>query len=161
MSGAGTAAGGRRWLRVMLVLSLGLNLVLGGVIAGSWLRAMEQRGPDRFASRVLKMVPEAHRPAAEAALAEDREAAIALRRELMAASLAALEAFRAEPLDRAALESAIGARQEILTRRRAQRAERVLALAEALPAEARAEFADRLGERLRRRMARLAGAEAE
>ena len=144
-----------RWLWLVLALSLGLNLVAGGIMAGRYLRKMEMRELGWFNSRILERMPESARDRAREALMVDREARLALRAELTKASASALAAFSAEPFDRAALAEALQARDDLLARRRALRAERVIGLAEALPAAIRAKFAERVAPRLEERRARV------
>lgn len=146
-----------RWLWGLLALSLALNLVGGGMLLGRHLRQQEMRELGRFNARVLSKMPEEARSEARRVLMADRPAARAVQRKLTDASLAALAAFRADPFDRAALAEALEARDRVLAERGAERAARVIALAEALSPEARAAFAEEVRPLLERRRARLAG----
>ena len=139
------------WMRGLLIVSLGLNLAVGGLVAGRYMRLAEDRD-DRFAARILRLLPEQSHPAAREALAEDPQARRAARMARLRASLDALEAFRADPLDTGRLRATLEARREAMRRSAASRDDRIVALAETLDAEARAAFADRLTRRLRRRL---------
>jgi len=155
MSGAATPRRCPLWVWVLLALSVGLNLLGAGMLAGRHLRDMQSEELGRFNARLLALVPEAAQAEARAVLTADRDETLALQRRLTEASLDALDAFRAEPFDRAAFAAALDARDRVLAARRELRAARVTALAEALPAPARADFADRVRPMLESRRARL------
>lgn len=144
-----------RWLWVLLALSVGLNLLGGGMMLGRYLREMQSDDLGRFNARLLALVPEEARDRARTVLTADRDETLALQRRLTEASLDALDAFRAEPFDRAAFAAALEARDRILAARRALRAARVTALAEALPPPARVDFAAQVRPLLEARRARL------
>lgn len=139
---------GRRWLRRgVLTVSLALNLLVVGVLAG----ALWQRGgwpPEAAGRPSAPAYLAALEPADRAALREgwraqgpDMRRLRAERRNDMAALVASL---RAEPFDPASLEAALAAQASRLAERqalsRALLAERVAAMT---PAE-RAAYADRL-----------------
>jgi len=151
----GRRRGCPRWLWALLGVSLALNLVAGGMMAGRHMRRAEATDIGRFNARLLDYLPEENREAARTILTRDAEERRALRRDLLEASATALARFAATPLDAEALGVALLRRSEVLARRQALRDARVTALAAALPAEARAEFADRLAPRISRRLRSL------
>lgn len=146
------APGTRRWVKVLLAVSLALNLGVAGLAAGALLRPDGlPRGDRDFGLG----------PLGEALTREDRKA---LRKAFVAAhpdldkGLAALRAdfdaviaaLRADPFDPAALDAAFNT----IAARNAERLETgrllIADYLKTLPAEARADFADRLQKVLNR-----------
>ena len=111
----------RKWLALLLVLSLAGNVFLGGLYAGAWLgekdgteeASGDGKGGDakdqpglRILRRMAEALPEGERASFEAAIAGERD-------KLLAASLAMKDArekvravIKAEPFDRAQLDAA-------------------------------------------------------
>jgi Spy/CpxP family protein refolding chaperone len=146
-----------RWLKVALVLSLGLNLLVIAAVIGAAL------GAPRMHDRMRGEVPRefGRSPLVSALAAEDRRAvARELRRaaeplrenraDLRGRFERLLEAIRAEPFDRAALEALLGAQREAGARRLKIAEAALLARLEAMSPEARAAYAARLDASLRR-----------
>lgn len=155
----------RRWVGVLLVASLTLNLLVAGILAGAWLRGpMHSSDPGR-SERVFGAWTAALDPTDSAAL---REALRARRAELAenwraerrdrAAFVAAL---RAEPFDPAALD-AIAGRMVDRSAQRLDVAHRLLAdRIAAMSPEARRAYADRLEAAFRRNRRGDPGREGE
>lgn len=150
-----------RWIWPVLVLSLGANLAMAGIVAG---RAMRSADVDpelgRYYSRVLSALPEERRPAARAVLLAEGsplEARQEFRGKLMNATEAVSRALTAEPFDADALRGALAARMDVFRTRFTGRQERMIALAETLSMEERGLLAEEMQNRVERRMKRWAG----
>lgn len=145
--------GAGRGLRVALAVSVAVNLAVAGLVAGAMLR---DGGPHDRMVRDLDFGP-----FTEALTREDREA---LRRDFlqrapglrdMRAQMrqdfgALLTALRSDPFDPAALRGLLANQQTRMTERIALGQELMVERLSAMSPEARARFADRLEERLRR-----------
>lgn len=142
-----------RGLRIALGISVALNLLVAGVVAGALLR---EGGPRDRMVRDLDLGPftEALSQADRAAIRRDFVAQMPELREARRAMRAEFEALltllRAEPFDAEAV-------RQVMAGHRARMQERVdlgqdllLQRLEAMPPDARRAFADRLEERLRR-----------
>lgn len=146
-----------RWLWVLLVLSLAVNLALAGAVAGRLLDRMTRAdGLGRFEAAIVAALPEARRAEARAILADGTRDPQAFRAAFVDSSRAVSAALAAEPFDRGALEAAMEARRALFSGRWAERQERFLRLADALGAAERAELARKLQERTERRAERWA-----
>lgn len=147
---AGKPAG--KGLRIALAVSVALNLLIVGVVAGAMLREGGPRG---------RMMGELDfGPFAEALTGEDRAALRRafverapdmrdMRRQMRADFQGLLAALRAEPFDAAALRAAMAGQAERMAERLQLGQELMVERLEAMSPEARAQFADRLEERLR------------
>ena len=150
-----------RWMRVVLVASLGLNLAIAGLAIGSLVSGKFGDGPPRSYNFGLGPVARALDPA-------DRKAVgMALRRtrpmtdvDLRAQVHDMIAAVRADPFDAAALRALLAA-QNVRTAALQTNAQNVLIdHIAAMPAAARIAFADRLMDelvRLRHRDVRPSG----
>lgn len=160
VSGPGATRSDRsRWLTIALVISLGINLLILGAIAGHLLsgqRHMWQRpgmmqgeagrGSDRPGDMVIQRMtaalPAEHRPAFEAAMAQHRAQLVEAGRTVRDARMKVRDAMVAEPFDPAKLDAAFAelrARsQELQTAVHAG----VSAAAAKLPADARQKLAE-------------------
>ena len=147
------ASGTRGWVKIVLALSLAMNLAVVGVVSGAWLR---HGGPPRGEPRDMGLGP-----IGDAMTKEDRKAlrdAFLAKYPDMKAGLATLRAdfdalkaaLRASPFDPAALEAAMG----IIANRNADRLQTGQALIAAylvsMTDAERAAFADRLDQALER-----------
>ncbi len=160
MSGSGeTSTGGpergRRcpaWLGVALVLSLGANLLVGGIYLGEALSG-EERSERRkpYAERVVGYLPEPRQAEAREILEAGAPDGAAMAARLVAATAEVEAALVAEPFDPAALEAALSHRMGVFRERFDHRLDRLVVLAETLPAEERR----MLGEGLRARTERF------
>ena len=147
-----------RGLGLVLILSLGLNLLLIGVLGGAWLRDWQRAGPQaaqavgqpdrKIITLGLRPYWRAMSPADRAALAS----AVRAQRKQLRAGLSGprilmrdfVRAIRADPLDKALLES-VFARQSALVAARVEAGQKALAARiEAMTPAARKAFARRL-----------------
>lgn len=152
------------WMKLLLALSLALNLVVAGLVGGHALRKWSdgpyarveaEPGLDRRQSRLLRMVPEPARPQARAILLARRDEIDRARATMREAHLAFIEAIRAEPLDPERLEAALAQRHAASADFWRIGMEQMLEITRALDREQRAALADRFEERTRRWMQRL------
>jgi uncharacterized membrane protein len=141
-----------RGLKIALVVSVALNLIVAGLVAGAWLGNKHHKGMPRdlsFGPFSEAFSPEDRR-ALRAALSE-RAGEFRTSREAARAEFEGLLAvLRADPFDPAALAAALTA----IERRNAERLELGRSLIEArviaMSAGQRQAFADRLEQALRR-----------
>ncbi|GMG83895.1 hypothetical protein LNKW23_31090 [Paralimibaculum aggregatum] len=157
MTGSGGQSSRRcpRWLGIGLVLSLGANLLVGGIYLGEQIRKMEHdRG---YAERVVQYLPEERREAALAVLGSDTDDRRAMRPALLAATRDVAAALTAEPFEPEALQAAMLARMDVYRERFLPRIERLVALAEMLTPAERVLLAEGMVQREERKAARKAG----
>ncbi|HSE79866.1 MAG TPA: periplasmic heavy metal sensor [Alphaproteobacteria bacterium] len=147
-----------KWLALALLVSLGVNLFLGGLLAGRYFgpqhrtfarsEAYERPGQEFF-RRLIGRVPAEHRAAFEDVLSAKRPDMERTSQALRESRTKIREAVRAEPFDRAKLEAAFA---EVRERNMALQKSVHEAMAEAvqkLPAEARGRLSEwRPGERV-------------
>lgn len=163
MSDPGTSAppasSGGRWLKVALVVSLALNLLVLGVVAGAALRHDGHMAGERERADVPREFVRS--PFLGALAPEDRRA---VGRELMReegllrgnrADLRArferlLAAIRADPFDRAAVEAILDEQRAAGARRLEIAEDAVLDRLSAMSPAGRAAYAERLDRSLRR-----------
>ncbi len=144
----------RNRFRVLLIVSLALNLFLGGLFAGHWLEAW-RRGPEPFQGRppplrlhmgrMLERLPAEAREQATRVMERRREAMRKTVRAMHQARREVRRSLHAEPFDPARVERALEA---LRTRSSAAQAEMHAAMAELareLPPDARRALADGLG----------------
>jgi uncharacterized membrane protein len=160
VSGPGATRSDRsRWLTIALVISLGINLLILGAVAGHLLsghRHMWQRpgmmqgeagrGADRPGDMVIQRMtaalPAEHRPAFEAAMAQHRPQLVESGRAVREARTKVRDAMVAEPFDRAKLDAAFA---ELRARSQELQTAVHTAVSDAavkLPAEARQKLAE-------------------
>lgn len=118
--GESNGAGRRtpRWIWVLLVCSLALNLLVVGLFAGSW---WKHRGPDggRYhvftgaIERLMEDLPEAKRNHAAELVARYRESEKPLRNDRREARRAAKDAILTEPYDEQTVAAALARFREI------------------------------------------------
>ena len=166
MSEAGQPRGWRsapRWMKLLLVVSLALNLGVAGLVGGHALRAWHDRpygdvegaeGLDRRQARLLAMVPEGHRDAARQVLVGQQDEVERARDEMREAHMALIEAIRKDPLEPERLEQALARRHEASGAYWRIGSEQLVEIARRLDAGEREVLADRLEERTRRWMAK-------
>lgn len=104
------------WLTILLVVSVGLNLFLGGLFAGHWYAGRpgmvvapggSAETPGRgLLQRMIASLPAEERPAFEAVVAKRRPQVTQAVGEVRAARQTVREALLREPLDRPALDTA-------------------------------------------------------
>lgn len=170
MSEAGESSGWRKapgWLKLLLIVSLALNVAVIGMVGGTAMRGEEESefgaktanepGLDRRQSRILRMVPEGRRDVALTimqARSSDYETAQAA---LKKAQMDLIEALRANPYDEARVTAALAARREASGTVWGIGYEQLVEIAAGLDLTERGQLADSLEERTKRWMARQQG----
>jgi uncharacterized membrane protein len=146
-----------RWVKLALVASLGLNLLILGIVAGAWLSPEGPRSDridaaarDIGATPFIRALEPADRRALFQAFRREDEPLRQNREELRLRFEALLGALRADPFDPFAVQSLLQLQRGAATERQ-MIGERLLVeqLAQMSP-EARDAFADRLEASLRR-----------
>ncbi|WP_157968875.1 periplasmic heavy metal sensor [Tropicimonas sp. IMCC34011] len=153
---ADTPAPSRRvpiWLRALLILSLALNLLVGGIVIGAALK--DRHRPARVEGELglgpyLSAFGQRDREALRGAAAEGRAAFRADRREMRTTFAETIEALRADPFDPARLESLLARQGEIVDRGRKRGHAIMIERLSTMDAAERAAFADRLQQAIRR-----------
>lgn len=149
--GVGVKSG--KGVRIALAVSVALNLLIVGLVAGAVLR---DGGPRGRMLGDLEFGPftEALTPEDRAALRQEFVRQMPdmrdMRRQMRTDFAALLDALRAEPFDAAAVRGLIEAQSQRMTGRLAVGQDLLVARIGAMTPEARADFADRLESRLRR-----------
>lgn len=147
------ASKSRPWVLILLIVSLGLNLFLGGLMAGRWFSGPHHRPPmaaergpsgepNRILQRMAASVPPEHRGAFEAAVATHRDRIVQFASQSREAREQVREVLRKEPFDRAALDRAF---ENVRVHNMALQSEIQNAIADgaaALPPDARQRLAD-------------------
>lgn len=139
----------RLW-RIVLVVSLALNVAVVGLVAGFALRGHSMGPPARFdlsLGPVAGALSHDHRRAIARALREDG----GLRRGGPAGLDALVAALRADPVDPVAVEDAARQSSEFVRRVQDRAAEALTAQILAMSAEERAALADRIEAGMQRR----------
>lgn len=142
-----------RSIRILLILSLALNLLVVGLVAGAWAfgpHHRQPRGVDLVLGPVARALDEEDRRAIRDRLIEQPELRRSGRAERRETQQALITALRAEPFDPDALASLLDAEQNRAQAvQRAAREAFLARLAEMEP-QARRDFADRLASEMRR-----------
>ena len=170
MSGTGEKPGWRQapgWMKLLLILSLSVNVAIAGLIGGSAIRHWQQGvasgkwqnepGLDRRQTRILRMVPDARRAEARAILLARQDEYKTARETMRVTQQALIEAIRQEPLDPDRLAAALAERRQASGRMWGIGYEQMAEIVHRLDAAERAELAKRLEERTRRWMKRQSG----
>ncbi len=152
------------WMKLLLILSLSVNVAIAGLVGGNAIRNMQQGvaggkwqnepGLNRQQTRFLRMVPDARRQEALAILLARQDDYKAARETMRAAQQALVEAIRQEPLNPERLAAALAERRQASGRMWGIGYEQIGEIAGRLDAAERAELAKRLEERTRRWMER-------
>ncbi|WP_112324067.1 periplasmic heavy metal sensor [Oceanibium sediminis] len=148
-----------RWAKLLLVLSLALNLAVAGVVAGHLLRGAPPSGDRAFNlpidgfRNISRAMPAAEREALRNAWHGHRAEIRAARTDLRNSRAAFLQALRAEPFSAEAVERILSAQADRWQSFSAVSREILVARIAEMPPEARRAFADRLEESLSRRRA--------
>ncbi len=167
MSGMGEKPGWRQapgWMKLLLIVSLSVNVAIAGLVGGNAIRNMQQGvaggkwqnepGLNRQQTRFLRMVPDARRQEALAILLARQDDYKAARETMRAAQQALVEAIRQDPLNPERLAAALAERRQASGRMWGIGYEQIGEIAGRLDAAERAELAKRLEERTRRWMER-------
>ncbi len=151
------------WMKLLLIVSLALNLAVAGLVGGHAIRGSDDRAfakvepepdLDRRQTRLLHMVPEAERDQARQMLLARQDEIDRARRQMQEAHMALIEAIRQDPLNPERLEQALARRHEASGTFWQIGSEQLVAIARKLDGGARDKLAERLEERTRRWMAR-------
>jgi uncharacterized membrane protein len=145
-----------RWLWVVLILSLALNLLVIGIVAGSWWRHGGPRDHrDRIFTgaieRLMKDLPEAKRQHARDLLERHRQAVSPIRGELREARKNAKEAVLTEPYDEAKVKAALARFREIRLSQHQSMHDMMLGLLKDLTLKERKQLLDHIREGFRKR----------
>ena len=109
----------RRWVLPVLVVSLALNLLFVGLIAGSWWRHGPSASRDRIITgaveRLMQDLPEDKRSHAAQLLKQHRESVRPVREQLRDARAAAKEAVHADPYTEVKIQAALARFRDIRT----------------------------------------------
>lgn len=152
-----TPAKQRRWLMPLLILSLGVNLMVAGIVAGSWLSPDGPRKRDdgqRAVRGVLgepffRALPDDQRREMAREVLGDRERFREGREALRERFENFLAALRAETFDRAELERLLADQRQAAVRRQDFGEALLLDRLEAMTQAERAAYADALENRLK------------
>lgn len=142
----------RRWVRIVLVVSLALNLLVAGAIGG---RMLAGHGPGPFGGFDLSLGPlsqaldRGDRDAIRASLRRRPELRPLMRRERQAAIQSLIDALQADPFDPGAVSALFVAQSDRATAAMQAGQEALLARITAMSPAARAAFAARLQMQMR------------
>ncbi|SDJ84859.1 periplasmic heavy metal sensor [Aliiruegeria lutimaris] len=140
----------RTGLRVLLFISLALNMVILGVAGGAWLNFSRGEDHPRLIARDLGLGPylmalePQNRRQLEQAARSQRGKVNVNRAEWRNLYTETLEALRADPFDAERLRAAIARQSELAARSREVGLEVMVSQLEAMTPEERSAFADRL-----------------
>lgn len=148
----------RRWIYPLLFVSLAVNLLIVGMVAGWMISPNRAERADRLDRSVrsvmgepfLRALPEEHRRAlvrdvlSEGARLRENRAALRARFEAL------LAALRAEPFDPAAVRDLFAQQREVALKRQRVGEDLLLKRLSEMSAAERAAYADRLARALRR-----------
>lgn len=147
-----------RWPKILLILSLAVNVIVIGLFAGHTIqREPSVRGPERQINWIIKLVPEAQRDATKEHFREIRDDVRATYKQRGEHLLAIAAVIRSEPFETSALEAALQARRDGSQARQELVQSHLVELLEGFSPEERTEFAGNLEgfiERLRERSSR-------
>lgn len=105
------------WTKTLLVISLGLNLLVAGMVVGSAFSHRKGGRPDPFLGGGMRpyvsSLPEKQREHVRDRLLHNREAARAARQELRQSARNVRDAITAEPFDADALNTAFAAQRSV------------------------------------------------
>jgi uncharacterized membrane protein len=146
-----------RWVKVALVLSLGLNLLILGIVGGAWLSPdgprgarMDEAGRDIGATPFLRALAPEDRRALFQSFRREEESLRQNREELRLRFEALLASLRADPFDPWAVESLLQLQRSAAAERQTIGERLLVEQLTKMTPEARDAFADRLEESLRR-----------
>ena len=144
-TGTGTPARGARWPKLLLILSLAVNVVVIGLFAWHQMkREKSGRGADNQINWIIRLVPEAQRDATKAHFREIRDDVRAAYMQRSDHLTAIAQAIRAEPFTVEGLEAALQARRDGSQSRQVLVQSQLVTLLEGFSDAERAEFADNL-----------------
>ncbi len=144
-----------RWIWVLLIGSLALNLLIVGAIGGSWARYHRGWGGPwgggwhRYG--FMRSLPDDRRDRVRVIMKQHRETLRPLRREAHGAWRGVIEVLKADEIDKAKLEQAIASAHEAETAARKRLVPMILEVAAVLTPEERRQFIKRFERRGKRR----------
>jgi len=146
----------RRWGRIVLVISLGFNLLIVGLVAGAMLGGPRDRDRNPLLRDIgfapfVQALPRADKQAITAALKRDAGSFRENRAKLRHQFDAFLEALRADPLDAAHVAKLMSLQRSRIGERQHLGQTLLLERIEAMSVEDRRAYADALGKMLKRR----------
>ena len=140
-----SSAQGARWPKLLLILSLVLNVIVIGVFAGHLMKPKETgRGADNQINWIIRLVPEAQRDATKAHFREIRDEVRAAYMQRGDHLTAIAQAIRAEPFSVEGLEAALQTRRDGSQARQVIVQSQLVTLLEGFTDAERAEFANNL-----------------
>jgi uncharacterized membrane protein len=147
-----------RWSKLILVASLGLNLVVVGVVAGAWVNGpkrgdRDMRSPSCLSGPFGRALSKEDRRAMGETFRGDENRKGKLnsqRREMRRIGADVTAVLRAEPFDRTALQVLFDQQVRIVSEQRGLGQEALLDRISAMTPQERAGFADRLEQGLKR-----------
>lgn len=146
----------RRWIWIVLIASLALNLLFVGFVAGSWWRHGGPGGRHQIITgsveKLMQDLPPAKREHASALLKQHRETVKPARQQIKEAKKAAKEALLTEPYDEEKVKAALSRFREIRSLRHESQHNMLLGLLKELNLEEREKLLNniRAGFRARR-----------
>lgn len=147
-----------RWLWILLVLSVTLNLIAVGMIGGRYLRKMD-RDPElgRWQSRIVRMLPDERQAMGREIMLGNKAELAEIRSALKAANTEVWAALRAEPFEPEKFKAALDARRAAMAERFGLLHLQMVEITTNLTASERAEIAEKMEERSKRWMRRIGG----
>lgn len=134
-----------RWPKLLLLLSLAVNVIVIGLFAGYMMKPERSgRGPDNQIKWIIKLVPEARRDFTKEHFSEIRDEVRSAYMQRSDHLSAIVTAIRVEPFDREGLEAALQARRDGSKLRQKMVQSHMVTLLEAFTPAERIEFADNL-----------------
>jgi uncharacterized membrane protein len=136
------------WTKILLVVSLGLNLAIAGVVVGSVLGHRGGDRPDRFSGGgfrpYLAALPDSQREQVRTHFLGRHDEMEARRRELRRAGRQVHEAIAADPFDPAVLDLAFSRQRSVYDSIAASGHAALIEILEGMPAADRARFIENL-----------------
>lgn len=127
-----------RWLRFAFILSVAANMLALGVIGAHFLsESRHPRGPDKFAERIVRLLPPERRDSARAVLLSRTDEVEAARQEQYEAYMTLVDALSSDQIDPDGIRAALARRADLSDRRREMFNEQLIALMMQLPHEDR------------------------
>lgn len=142
-----------RWRRILLVVSLGLNLAVAGLVVGVMVNGGPRNGPPRYdltAGPLTRAMEADRRTAVRDALRESDVFRRADRSDIRADMQAILASLRADEFDQTEFRAALSRQRQRLQAGQDAVLDAVAAQINDMSFEERAAFADRVEEQLRR-----------
>lgn len=141
-----------RWLWIILIISLALNLLIMGAVGGAWVRYGKWAGP--FGSwkghHLMRGLPEVRREQVSAILEKHRQILRPMRKEVHSAWLDVAGALKERNVDEQKLRNAMAQAQSAEAAARQRLVPMILEVAEVLTLEERRKFVERFQHRRNR-----------